>query len=601
MKHRIIASFIIVATVFGLIYGSAQATGCLQGSGGGTGICTATSTNVGQVPVVTSIFNGTPVYTLQNSSSSGGGGGSSTILYQGYAITLTPNPINTTGTVAVNTSTLTSYIATLGYLTVASGTAQFYPLSGNPSNFTTTTIQSVLNALSAAGIISYSSSTGTFTLTTSTLKSNTDAFGYVRGAGNGTAPSGQKTYLMSWSDSSTAQTANIYDFQNGTLQTANNTWANLADNNFIEIDDGSGNIALLPASGKLVNVTGQFHVTQTSTFAVNVGIGTNTPQRLLHVFGDQSAGVALFERSNTGTSSAAYGTAILKYDTTANMADGQGGGYIFELTDASGTNAQAGAYDFLSDGGGTSNTKTQIWTSNSGTAQLAATFDHLGRTTLNTTTVSDFTNTAVKNAIPVGDSGGHETAYTGSSCTNQGVSGISATGTVSCATFATSTNPGTVTTSTAVTANTLPIWTSGSALGNSHESEAGTSTFINASSTYLGTNTSTATSSLAWISNYNGAGYWDATGTVATISSCGTNPTGTVYQYGGRVTAGSTATTCTITFPIAFIKQPSAIVTEETGSVTNVLSYTISTSTLVVTQTGLGGVVFDYKIMGMGE
>jgi hypothetical protein len=101
-----------------------------------------------------------------------GGGSSSTVLYQGYAITLSPNPINTTGTVSVNTSTLNTYIATLNYLTVASGTATYYPLT-NPSNFTTTTIQSVLNSLSAVGLATYNSSTGQFSVSSSTLNLGT--------------------------------------------------------------------------------------------------------------------------------------------------------------------------------------------------------------------------------------------------------------------------------------------------------------------------------------------------------------------------------------------------------------------------------------------
>ena len=63
------------------------------------------------------------------------------------------------------------------FVTTASGTAEFYPLTGNPSGFATTTIQSVLNSLSAAGCLTYSTSTGQFTATC--LSTSTAATTYV--------------------------------------------------------------------------------------------------------------------------------------------------------------------------------------------------------------------------------------------------------------------------------------------------------------------------------------------------------------------------------------------------------------------------------------
>lgn len=151
-------------------------------------------------------------------------------------------------------------------------------------------------------------------------------------------------------------------------------------------------------------------------------------------------------------------------------------------------------------------------------------------------------------------------------------------------------------------ANTLPMWTSASALGNSNYTQSGTSTFINESSTYIGTNTSTANSSLVWISNYAGAGYWDATGTIPTLSSCGTSPTSTGNIDRMRITVGSvSATGCTVTFPIAFKNIPSCIVTNESMSVVNAMSYAETTSTLTVTQTGLTGDILDASCEGQGE
>jgi hypothetical protein len=68
------------------------------------------------------------------------------------------------------------------FVTTASGTAEFYPLTGNPSGFTSTTIQSVLNSLSAAGCLTYSTSTGQFTATC--LSTSTAATTYLNLSGS---------------------------------------------------------------------------------------------------------------------------------------------------------------------------------------------------------------------------------------------------------------------------------------------------------------------------------------------------------------------------------------------------------------------------------
>lgn len=149
-------------------------------------------------------------------------------------------------------------------------------------------------------------------------------------------------------------------------------------------------------------------------------------------------------------------------------------------------------------------------------------------------------------------------------------------------------------TSTPLITNTLPITTAYNTLGNSVISQNGTSTTIAASSTTFGVGTST----LEWVTNNSGGGYWNATGTRPVVSSCGTSPTSTGNQWRGRVTAGGSATSCTLTFPITFLATPSCIVTEETASVVNALSYTANTTTLVVSQTALGGNVFNYDCVG---
>ena len=167
--------------------------------------------------------------------------------------------------------------------------------------------------------------------------------------------------------------------------------------------------------------------------------------------------------------------------------------------------------------------------------------------------------------------------------------------------YSTSTGGGSITTSSAPTTNTLPLWTSASALGNSIYSQSSTIAYVNASTTVLGGQSTTSTNSLVWLSSGAGVGYWDATGTIPTISSCGTSPTSTGNQWIGRVTVGSTATACTLTFPAAFVNKPSCIVVEEAVSLMNAMSYAVTTSTLVVSQTALGGLVWNYSCVGQSE
>lgn len=88
--------------------------------------------------------------------------------------------------------------------------------------------------------------------------------------------------------------------------------------------------------------------------------------------------------------------------------------------------------------------------------------------------------------------------------------------------------------------------------------------------------------------------------TAPTLSSCGTSPT---FQqgsdnYGGRVTIGSTASGCTITFGIPFKVQPVCIVADETGSVVNTFSYTVSTTAIVATESTSGGQILNYLCKG---
>lgn len=105
---------------------------------GSSGAIAITSSSLGVVPFATTSINGTAALSFH---------------IAGDGTTITSTVLGATTTYSVIPGV---------YLTPASGTALFYPLAGNPSGFTTTTIQSVLNSLSAAGCLTYNSSTGVF-------------------------------------------------------------------------------------------------------------------------------------------------------------------------------------------------------------------------------------------------------------------------------------------------------------------------------------------------------------------------------------------------------------------------------------------------------
>lgn len=113
----------------------------------------------------------------------------------------------------------------------------------------------------------------------------------------------------------------------------------------------------------------------------------------------------------------------------------------------------------------------------------------------------------------------------------------------------------------------------------------------------IASSTATATTTLFAINN---TGQILATSTSPTLSSCGTGPTmgaGASNSH-GRITAGATATGCTITFANAYSSVPACIIENETGSITNTFSYTVTASAITVTETALGGDIMDYMCMG---
>jgi hypothetical protein len=65
----------------------------------------------------------------------------------------------------------------------------------------------------------------------------------------------------------------------------------------------------------------------------HVGIGTSTPNRMLHVVGEISDGLVEFERSNSDTNTSSV-AAVLKHTTSANMVDGFASGLMFAIRDS---------------------------------------------------------------------------------------------------------------------------------------------------------------------------------------------------------------------------------------------------------------------------
>jgi hypothetical protein len=111
-----------------------------------------------------------------------------------------------------------------------------------------------------------------------------------------------------------------------------------------------------------------------------------------------------------------------------------------------------------------------------------------------------------------------------------------------------------------------------------------------------------ATSSNDYFFGVKGNGHLSASSTAPTLSSCGTSPSIRGTDTAGEVTVGSvSANGCTITFANAWTNSPSCIIMSQTGSITNTFSYTVSTTAIVVTETGLTGAKMDYHCIGIGE
>jgi len=177
-KQHIIGFALALIALCGIQYGTTRATSCLYGGQGGTGVCNTTSSNIGyNLYLVGVTTSGAPLYGFQANGS--GGGGSSTVLHAGNPfVVITQAGANAT----VTPASVLSLVASPDISpSAATGTAISLTFL-NPNGFTTTTIQSVLNSLSASGCLSYATSTGAFAFTcnipaTSTILASTTISG----------------------------------------------------------------------------------------------------------------------------------------------------------------------------------------------------------------------------------------------------------------------------------------------------------------------------------------------------------------------------------------------------------------------------------------
>lgn len=116
------------------------------------------------------------------------------------------------------------------------------------------------------------------------------------------------------------------------------------------------------------------------------------------------------------------------------------------------------------------------------------------------------------------------------------------------------------------------------------------------SSTYTRSNSST----LAGVTTFRGPEV--STGTLDTVSACGTSPSIVGANGNGRVTTGSNASsTCTVTFGTAFTNKPTCNVTSETTSSINYRGVPSATTYVIFTasSSAFKSNVLDYRCRGL--
>lgn len=93
--------------------------------------------------------------------------------------------------------------------------------------------------------------------------------------------------------------------------------------------------------------------------------------------------------------------------------------------------------------------------------------------------------------------------------------------------------------------------------------------------------------------------HFNVTGsTQPTLTSCGTGPTVIGTDTAFTITGGTGSTGCTATFTRPFTNTPTCIVSNQSMSVVNAMTYTVSATALTISETGLGTSKIDVVCVG---
>lgn len=372
----------------------------------------------------------------------------------------------------------------------------------------------------------------------------------------------------------------------------------------------------------IIGASGIFNATSTlfTTTAGRVGVGTTSPSNLFTVEGNQTGGIQNVQRDFPGNTpfSSAIGTSIVTlYESTSTnqFASSTGPAFVFNI--ATGTNpvniadivaAQDGQTNF----GGSLSLRTylagvasQLLTLTSGGSTLVgsglgntgSSLVITGTSTASTASAFDVLNSSLGNLFRVRDDG------------NVGIGSTSPYATFS-VNAAAQVNPYfNIGSSTASVFSINPAANATYSLGT---------TTINQGFAMLAASTTAGTVqtaykgivfSIAGLENTTAKifeeidqwGHRFTGGDAPTISSCGTSPSfiGAANDNDATIQVGSvSATGCTSTFAHAWLTAPTCSVNERTGSVANAFSYTVSTSAIVITQTGLTSDIIDIHCTG---
>lgn len=154
---------------------------------------------------------------------------------------------------------------------------------------------------------------------------------------------------------------------------------------------------------------------------------------------------------------------------------------------------------------------------------------------------------------------------------------------------------GSLSTSTPVSSGTIPMFTGLSpTLTNSNFSQTVTGGNVTGTLQVTATTTiGTATTTFQIFAN----GHINATGTLPTVSSCGSTPVIRGTDVAGEVTVGTgIVASCTVTFQFAYAAKPICQLTPETAGIAS-LAYSYTTSTITFTGTSLTGDLVDFDCL----